>query len=64
VYPALAHGDTIAEALDRLLNRPREELTVKARAAGLAQPHTRDHFRRLFELYAERLDQNGRRFRA
>lgn len=58
VYPALADGDTIAASLNQLLNRPREELSASARAAGLAQPHTRDHFRNLFELYEERLGRN------
>src|SRR5690606_16333321 len=50
VYPALAEGDAIAQSLNRLLNRPREELSARARAAGLRQPHTRDHFNGLFAL--------------
>jgi alpha-1,6-mannosyltransferase len=55
VYPALAGPDEIAQALSRLLDRPKDQLSKAARAAGLAQPHTRDHFDGLFRLYEERL---------
>lgn len=58
VYPALADGDEISDSLNRLLERPQDQLRASARAAGLAQPHTRDHFQRLFQVYQERLGQN------
>lgn len=58
VYPALGDSDTVAEALARLLDRPQDALSKAARAAGLAQPHTSDHFNGLFQLYEERLARN------
>ena len=57
-YPALANAAEVAIALNRLLDRPQDELSKAARAAGLAQPHTRDHFSALFSLYEERIAQN------
>ena len=58
VYPALAGPEEIAVALDRLLNRDSMKLSEAARRAGLAQPHTRDHFAGLFQLYEEMLIRN------
>jgi len=55
VYPGLAGPEEIEPYLERLLDRPAKELSVAARAAGLAQPHTQDHFNGLFDLYEERL---------
>lgn len=54
-YPALAGPDLVAEALRRILDRDPNELSKAARAAGLAQPHTRDHFEGLFALYRSKL---------
>lgn len=56
-YPALAGPHVVAGAIRRLLDRPREEVSRAARAAGLAQPHTRDHFNNLFSLYQKHIDQ-------
>lgn len=58
VYPALAGPDEITPALDRLLNRDAGALSAAARQAGLAQPHTRDHFNGLFDLYQDMLSQS------
>jgi alpha-1,6-mannosyltransferase len=58
MYPALAGPDEIAVALDRLLSRDPQKLSEAARRAGLAQPHTRDHFAGLFRLYEEMLSKN------
>jgi alpha-1,6-mannosyltransferase len=57
-YPALAGPNLVAEALRRILDRDRDELSKAARAAGLAQPHTRDHFEGLFALYQSRLERS------
>jgi len=54
-YPALAGPKEIEVSLRRLLQRPAQELSTAARAAGLAQPHTRHHFENLFKLYESRL---------
>lgn len=59
-YPALAGPDEIERSLCRLLNRPQQELSQAARKAGLAQPHTRQHFENLFHLYEKRLAENRR----
>lgn len=56
-YPPHAGADAVIEALSRLLARPGDELSRRARAAGLAQPHTRDHFENLFRVYEERLEE-------
>jgi alpha-1,6-mannosyltransferase len=57
-YPALAGPDEIEMSLRRLLDRPQQELSQAARLAGLAQPHTRQHFENLFNLYENRLAEN------
>lgn len=56
-YPALGGPDEVKAALKRLLSRPAAELAQNARLAGLAQPHTRDHFQHLFALYEDLLAQ-------
>lgn len=53
-YPALSGPNEVAHALRRLLDRDPGELSLAARAAGLGQPHTRDHFQSLFSLYESR----------
>lgn len=54
-YEPLGDSDDVAAALLRLLERPGQQLSQAARAAGLAQPHTRDHFGNLFALYEQKL---------
>ncbi len=54
LYPGLAGPDAIESALERLFDRSPTELSRAARAAGLAQPHTREHFQGLFSLYESR----------
>ena len=58
-YAPLADADVVARAIERLLERPSESLRTRARAAGQAQPHTRDHFANLFRVYQEGLDQKS-----
>lgn len=53
LYPALGDAGDVADALRRLLARSPEDLSRNARQAGLAQPHTRDHFSKLFTRYEE-----------
>lgn len=55
-YPPLAGSEQVAATIDALLARPMTDLRQAARAAGLAEPHTRDHFRNLFDLYARHLE--------
>lgn len=55
-YPSLAGFEQVAAAIGTLLNRSGPHMNQAARAAGLAQPHTRDHFRHLFDVYQEHLD--------
>ncbi len=55
MYSALAGPDEIAIALNKLLDRDQETLSRGARRAGLNEPHTRDHFQGLFDLYESRL---------
>ena len=55
LFSPLAPAAAVAQAINQLLDRPAEHLRAQARAAGLAQPHTRDHFRRLFAVYDEYL---------
>ncbi len=57
LFSPLADSSEVETAIARLLSRPVEPLRQAARAAGLAQPHTRDHFRRLFEIYEEYIEQ-------
>jgi alpha-1,6-mannosyltransferase len=59
-YPAYADAGTIAVALERLLGRPRAELSQRARQRAGNLPTTEDHFRALFDLYAERLAAGSR----
>ena len=54
-YPAYASSKPIAVATERLLSRPRAELSRAATERARSIPTTEDHFRALFELYAERL---------
>jgi alpha-1,6-mannosyltransferase len=56
-YPGLGDSDDVEAALRRLLNRPHAQLSRAAREAGLAQPHTRDHFSNLFSYYAKWLEE-------
>jgi alpha-1,6-mannosyltransferase len=59
-YPAYADAATIAVAAERLLGRPRAELSQRAKERARSLPTTEDHFRALFELYAERLAAGSR----
>lgn len=59
-YPAYASPEPIADATDRLLSRPRSELSRAALERARSIPTTEDHFRALFELYAERLAAGSR----
>lgn len=54
-YPAHGGIEAITSAIDRLLDRPRAELSLAARARAETIPTTREHFRALFETYAELL---------
>lgn len=54
-YAPLGEAPEIATAINRLLDRPFDSTREAARAAGLAQPHTRDHFQHLFAVYEEYL---------
>lgn len=56
-YPALGGPAEVRDALKRLLSRPAGELSMNARQAGLAQPHTRDHFQNLFTFYLDLIAQ-------
>lgn len=56
-YPALGDAGDVAHALRRLLDRPAAPAREAARNAGLAQPHTRDHFTHLFAVYERHLSQ-------
>lgn len=53
-YPAYAGADEVAEAIERLLRRPPDEIRSSALETARALPSTADHFRELFGLY-ERL---------
>ncbi|HEX6767475.1 MAG TPA: glycosyltransferase, partial [Polyangiaceae bacterium] len=59
-YPAYAGPEPIAAALERLLERPREELRARARQRAALLPTTEEHFRKLFELYAACLAERSR----
>jgi alpha-1,6-mannosyltransferase len=59
-YPAYAGPEDVAVATDRLLSRPRAELSRAATERARMLPTTEDHFRALFELYAERLAAGSR----
>jgi alpha-1,6-mannosyltransferase len=52
-----AHGgvEAVARAIERLLDRPRAELSACARGRATTIPSTRNHFERLFATYAELL---------
>jgi alpha-1,6-mannosyltransferase len=52
-----AHGGetAAAAAIERLLDRPRAELSSRARERATSIPSTRSHFERLFATYAELL---------
>jgi alpha-1,6-mannosyltransferase len=52
-----AHGgvEAVAAAIERLLERPRPELSERARERSATIPTTRNHFQRLFDTYAELL---------
>jgi alpha-1,6-mannosyltransferase len=59
-YPAYAAPPPIAEAVERLLGRPADELRANAQARARTLPSTEDHFRALFDFYAERLAERSR----
>ncbi len=59
-YPAYAHAEPIAAAIERLLGRPRAELSRRATERARSLPTTEDHFRALFDFYAERLAAGSR----
>src|SRR5262245_5704577 len=59
-YPAYAGPAPIAKALDRLLGPPRHDLRARARERASRLPTTEDHFRKLFDLYAECLAERSR----
>jgi alpha-1,6-mannosyltransferase len=54
-YPAHGGVETVALAIERLLDRPRPELSRAASTRAHGIPSTRQHFRDLFETYAELL---------
>lgn len=54
-YDAYGGPTAVASALERLLDRPRRELSQRATARSAALPSTRDHFVALFRTYAELL---------
>jgi alpha-1,6-mannosyltransferase len=54
-YAAEAGPAEIATAIERLLDRPRDELAKAARNRADTLPSMDDHFTALFALYAERL---------
>jgi alpha-1,6-mannosyltransferase len=54
-YAAEADPSQIAAAIERLLDRPRDELAKAARNRADTLPSMEDHFTALFALYSERL---------
>jgi alpha-1,6-mannosyltransferase len=54
-YSPEARPEEIARAIERLLDRPRSELSKAARNRADTIPSMDDHFTSLFALYAERL---------
>lgn len=54
-YPAEAGPEAIADAIERLLDRPRHELAKAARNRADTLPSMDDHFRSLFSLYEAKL---------
>lgn len=54
-YEAFGGPEALAAAIERLLIRPRADLSVAATARAAAIPSTRDHFAALFSAYSELL---------
>ena len=54
-YGAFDGPEAMAHALERLLERPRAEVSVRARERARGIPSTRDHFSTLFGTYADLL---------
>lgn len=54
-YPPRADAETIANAVETVLEQPADELEKNALLAARRQPSMDDHFEQLFELYARQL---------
>jgi alpha-1,6-mannosyltransferase len=59
-YSAYSGPASIAEAMQRLFERPAGELRTRARERAERLPTTEGHFRALFDFYAERLASRSR----
>jgi alpha-1,6-mannosyltransferase len=58
-FRPLANPGEIAAAIDRLLDRPPEQLTLAAIAAAAKHPSLEQHFDQLFELYERLVEAKG-----
>jgi alpha-1,6-mannosyltransferase len=58
-YAAFGGPEAVAQALGRLLDRPRESLSVLAAERARRIPSTREHFAALFATYANLLTGRG-----
>lgn len=60
LYAADAGEQDVAAAIERMLDRPREETRRAACAAAAKHPSKQGHFDRLFDVYEGRLQRTGR----